>query len=52
MQTPEFVVACHFEPCANGGTCVDDECVCADGYDGILCRNSTLPRQDLLSYAF
>ena len=50
MQTLNFVVACLFKPCAYGDTCVGDECICADGYDGIICENSELLRPDFSSY--
>lgn len=34
---------CSLTLCANGGTCVDGDCQCADGYGGSNCQELSIP---------
>ncbi|VDI13801.1 Hypothetical predicted protein [Mytilus galloprovincialis] len=33
-----YTVSCPMEPCQNGGTCVNDTCLCNDGFAGSQCE--------------
>lgn len=34
-------------PCLNGATCVEDSCVCAEGYSGIQCETEGISLQKM-----